>query len=139
VERRAVSLEATGLGLSDIVTGDERGGVVWASGAEPVSINALDAYPAGATAPIYYEVRGLETGRRYRTTVTVQRGAAGGGRTVQLLFEEEATGPAARMRRDVSLAQLEPGRYRLTVTVEDTVTQRSVSRERLITLLPAGR
>jgi hypothetical protein len=139
VERRAVALERAGLSLSDIVTGDERGGVVWTSGGEPVSINALDTYAAGATAPIYYEMRGLETGRRYRTTVTVERGIAGGGRTVRLLFEEEATGPAVRVRRDVSLGQLSAGRYRLVVTIEDPVTGRAVSRERIINLLGAGR
>ena len=135
IEQKGVRLAAGGLALSDIVTGAERGGLAWTSGGEAVSINALDEYAAGATAPIYYEVRGLEPGRTYRTTVTVRKGTAGDGRAVRLVFDERAADTVARMRRDVSLAQLERGRYLLTVTVEDSASGAAVSRDRVITLL----
>ena len=135
IERRGVRLAAAGLALTDIVTGAERGGVAWTSAGDAVEINALDEYDAGSTAPIYYEVYGLEPGRTYRTTVTVQRGTEAAGRAVRLVFDERATAPSARMRRDVGLGQLARGQYRLTVTVEDPATGRSVTRERMINLL----
>lgn len=136
VERRQVALEASDvLRLSDLVFGREGSGLTWSSPHGTVLLSPLDAYPRKGAVEVYYELSGAEPGSEYVTRIALA-GVSGDARgTVTLTFHEQAHEPVLRLRRSVALDQLDGGQYRMTVTVTEAGTDRTVTRERLLNVI----
>jgi hypothetical protein len=91
-------------------------------------------------AELYYEIYGLAAGESYHTEVRLERqggrsllgriGGLFGGRRppVLLAFDSPADGPVTRVHRGISLRDVAPGSYRLTVTLSIPGSDRRVSR-----------
>jgi hypothetical protein len=136
IERREVTLATGGtLGLSDLVFGREGSGLSWQSAAGAVPLNPLDAYPRSGSVEVYYELSGTAPGHAYVTELDL-KGVAGDARgEVRLGFTETARSTTLRLRRSVALDQLKGGQYRMTVTVTEDGTGKSVTRSRLLNVI----
>ncbi len=136
LERRAVMLApGSQLGLSDLVFGREGSGLAWHSPAGDVPLSPLDAYPRSGSVEVYYELSGATTGREYQTQLEL-KGIAGDAKgEVRLGFSEKATGPMMRLRRSVALDPLKGGQYRMTMTVTEEGSGKSVTRSRLLNVI----
>jgi hypothetical protein len=108
----------SGLAISDIVTGLV-GSPPWrATDGSPFAVNAMDAWPAGSAAELFFEVHGVPTNGPFRTTIAVEPVNVKNARSIQLTGTDRSTGDVTRLRRSLSLEQLTPGEYLLTVTIE---------------------
>jgi hypothetical protein len=136
IERRQVVLTAGGeLGLSDLVFGREGSGLSWQSAAGAVPLNPLDAYPRSGSVEVYYELSGAEPGRHYQTQLELAGVSGDAKGDVRLGFSEQASGSLLRLRRSVALDPLKGGQYRMTVTVTEDGTGRTVTRSRLLNVI----
>ena len=127
---------AGALALSDLVLGRQGSGLTWtgADGAR-VWLNPLDQFPAGGELELYYELAGLRPGTEYRTAVGLRPEKEKNEQSgLHLVFAETAAAPSTAFRRSIDLAQLRPGRYILTVTVEESGSARTITRERTVTV-----
>lgn len=134
-----VPLDGRRFAVSDVVLGRDGSALVWLPpGAPPrdtVRISALQRFPEGSGAELYYEVYGLPAGAAYHTVVRLERegrrGLFGGRRTPVLLeFDAPATGPRTRVYRGIALRDVARGTYRLTVVIADPASGASVTRTR---------
>lgn len=113
--------------LSDVLVGRRGEGVSWLAGADTIPLSATMTYPEGSSLEVYYEIHGIQTGERYRSRIEIARDGRGGflglfgGRRipVSLAFEGAADGVPTRVRQTVNLGSLDPGKYRLSVSVEN--------------------
>lgn len=135
--RDAMTVGAPGrLALSDLVSGREGAGLVWAHGGDPVSLNPLDTYSRAGSMELYYDLTGLVPGRTYRTTIELGNAMAlTSGDGVRVAFEDKATAAVQHVRRSVQLRTLKGGQYRLVLTVEDVAGGVKVSRERTVNVV----
>ena len=117
LRRNLVFDDGDGLGLSDVVTGrsDQPG---WPAPDGPFPVNALGAWPEGDVVELWYEVRGIPAGEAYRTTLRVEPAEDRLRDDITVTTTDRAAGAVTRVRRALGLRSLEPGRYRLIVTVE---------------------
>jgi hypothetical protein len=132
--RDAMTAGAPGrLALSDLVSGRQGAGLVWAHGGDPVPLNPLDTYSRASAMELYYDLTGLVPGKSYRTTIELANTLAiSRGDAVRVSFDDKATAPAQHVRRSLDLKTLKGGQYRLVLTVEDVATGTKVSRERTV-------
>lgn len=118
-------LSASQLTMSDLVTGQPGMGVWYPLDSDTLILNPVDAWPTSGRMTVYYQLGGLQPGRSYRTgleVVQLHRGVisrmlGNQPRAIQVSFQEPATGPTVHITRTLTLADLKPGPYRLTVTV----------------------
>jgi len=117
-----------GFSASDVVLGREGSGLVWHRPDGDVPLNPLMRYTRGATASLYYEVYGLPAGSAVETRVRVQRRGGrsifkrlfGGGGGADLSYTTVTDAPGrTRVRQQLGLADLSPGRYLLELTLTD--------------------
>ncbi|HWC74160.1 MAG TPA: GWxTD domain-containing protein [Gemmatimonadales bacterium] len=140
-DARVDTLDPHRFSVSDVVVGREGSGLVWhAPSGDTVRLNPLQRFPEGSAVNLYYEIYGLARGAGYHTVVRLQReggqslfGAIGrlfgGGRSPVLLeFDSPSDGPITRVQRGIELRDVGKGSYRLSVTISDPVTGRSVTR-----------
>lgn len=120
------------LAMSDLLLERETGGLQWNNRGSLVMLNALNAYPEGDAAPVFYEAYGLRPGGAYETTLSVRKLEGADDRGVSLVFNEQADRPTMQIRRTIGLDDLEPGQYRLTVTIVEKGTGATASRSRLL-------
>jgi hypothetical protein len=125
--------------LSDIVLGkpaDAASSTAWRRGGAALDVLPAQAFTAGPLR-VYYEIYNLPASATCRTEILVEKVRGGIGRMlgrtspVRLQFTEAArANPAGDVQqvRDIS-ASLEPGRWRLRITIGDE-TGRTVRRER---------
>jgi len=118
---------------SDLVLGLAGSGLQWTTGRDTVLLNPLGRWPQGSVAEMYLELYGLKAGAPYHTVVGLEKpgkhGLFGKKRpAVMLEFDAAADGPVTRVHRGVDLRRVSTGSYRLTVTLTDPATGRSVSR-----------
>ncbi len=118
--------------LSDIALGqpDPEGG--WSRGDAIVAILPVTRFP-DSSLEVYYEIYNLPTGHRYETRIAVQRDHDDGADPAALRFtgrSDFAPDRALPQLRRVT-GSLDPGRYRLTVTVTDSETGAAATRSRL--------
>ena len=132
----ALGSERGALGMSDLLLERESGGLRWDNRGMPVMLNALNAYASGDAAPVFYEAYGLQPGRSYQTTLSVRKATDARDRGVSLVFNERADRPTMQVRRTIGLEDLEPGQYRLTLTIVEEGTGARASRSRLINVTP---
>ena len=134
------ALDGRAFATSDVVVGRAGAGLVWLPPRDTVLLDPLGRYPSGSVAELYYEIYGLAAGESYHTEVRVERqggrsllgriGGLFGSRRppVLLAFDSPADGPVTRVHRGISLRDVAPGSYLLTVTLSMPGSDRQVSR-----------
>ena len=135
----AVPRTNAGFSASDLVLGRKGSGLVlkWPGGDIP--LNPLNRFPRDGAVELYYELYGLPQGATVATRVSVQR--EGGRSFFQRLFGRgrganleygtvtDAEG-RTRVRQEIDLTGLPPGRYVLQLDLENEAThQRATRRE----------
>jgi hypothetical protein len=122
----------TRLDLSALLLGRHGRSLPWAvTPADTAWLDAGGVYAPGDTVSVYAEVRGAARGRPLTATLELARRRKGLGRifgtwrTVVTLREPIEAGPnrLTTVQRSIDLADLEPGSYRLTLTVDDGRTR----------------
>lgn len=130
--------------ISDVALGRPGVGGGWSRGGVTLALFPTSQFPQGSF-EVYYEVYNLPDGAAYGTEMTLQRldddGVPQGETTARTRFSGIAK--AASDGTVVELRQvdapLKKGRYRLTVTVRDEASARSVSRFRDFQVRGGGR
>ena len=121
VSARRVALPSTTarLTVSDIALGRSSSGVQWNSGATNVPLNPIGTYPKGEPAEIYFQLSGLNLGTRYQTNFEFFRADDDPKRGARLTvsFAQSAQQDRIEVSRTLGLQQLEPGKYRVKLTV----------------------
>lgn len=107
------------LGVSSLVLGREGSGVAWRSSTMAVPLNPLNAFAAGSEATLYFQLHGLQVGERYQTRLEfLDANAPSEARpALSLQFTDEASATRLEVLRTIGLQNLDPGRYRLRVSV----------------------
>ena len=115
----AVPSTAGRLAVSDMVLGRESSGVRWNSGATNVLFNPTSTYAKGSSAEIYFQLSGLNTGSNYQTKFDFFRADddAKHGPRLTVSFAQAASQDRIEVARTLGLAQLDPGKYRVKLTV----------------------
>jgi hypothetical protein len=127
-------VQSGALTLSSLVLGSARSGVAWNSGATVVPLHPLNAFRAGSTAELYYQVGGLQAGNEYQTRIEFfPSGARSPGAALTLTFTDAALTTFAEVQRSVVLRDLRPGSYRIRVTI--TSGAGSVTEEGLLSVV----
>lgn len=132
----AVSAPVNGsrLSISSLVLGREGSGAAWNSGSRVVPLHPLNAFTRESEAELYYQLNGLTSGQEYRTRVELfPTGQGAAAAALALSFTDEASGRFAEIQRTIGLGNLQPGRYRLRVTVSGAGG--SVSEEGYLTVV----
>jgi len=122
------------LELSDPVTGRHDDNTLYWFGQEPVLLNPLDTFLPGTTVEVFYVQGGLLPGESYRTTVTLSRSGTD-KELLSISFEELAGRRVESKRRGISLSDLEEGAYRLTLTIREVGSSRTVERHRTLNVI----
>lgn len=115
----AVPGDKSQLTVSDLVLGRENSGVQWNSGATSVALNPLNTYPKGGAAEVYFQLSGLSPGTSYQSKFEIFRADDDPKRAPRLAisFTQPATESRIEVSRTLGLQQLDPGRYRVKLTV----------------------
>lgn len=123
--------------LSDVILGREQSGLAWTYGGVRVPLNPLNAFPSGTEASLFYEIGGLEVGKRYAVTMAVRKAddKPGARPALQTGFEFTATEPHEVVRRTLGLGNLKREAWVLVVTVRAEGSGASVSRVRALNIL----
>lgn len=116
----AVPFLASGrLSISSVVLGSRVSGVAWESGRVTVPLHPLNAFRQGQEASLYFQLGGLRRGDAYRTTIELfPAGETNPRAALSLALADEAEQDFTEVQRTIDLRNLEPGRYRLRVTVQ---------------------
>jgi GWxTD domain-containing protein len=121
---------ADSLQVSDVVVGRDGAGSTWVASGDTVAVTARRQFPVATQLQVYYEVHGLNPGDAYRSRLEVRKQGGGsvfgfisrlfggGGPPIALAFDGVASGPTTRVLQTVDLGDLDPGRYRLRISVE---------------------
>ena len=134
----AVPRTDSGFSASDLVLGLLGSGLVLRREGGDIPLNPLAHYPRDGTVELYYELYGLPEGATVATRVSVQSAGGrsffqrlfGGGRGVNLEYNT-ATGAdgTARVRQQIVLTGLSPGRYVLGLDLTDVAAHQHLRRE----------
>jgi GWxTD domain-containing protein len=119
----------TSLGLSDLVLGSRTANLTWKRTPEDTVIfNPLRTYWRGEEMELYYEIEGLRPAP-YTVELEVRKKGSGsgifkkifggGGASIKLKFEQQATTPTVSTHRSLKLDRLKPGQYVLALRVID--------------------
>ncbi len=123
--------ETEPVSMSDLIIGREDSELMWVSGSDTVNLTPSARFPPTARLQVYYELHGLERGAPYRSRLEVKKESGGsifgffkrlfggGGPPIALSFGGLASGRTSRILQTVDISDLEPGRYRLRIVVED--------------------
>jgi len=137
-------LEIDPITMSDLIVGREDSELAWVSGGDTVNLTPKARFPSTARLQVYYELHGLERGAPYRSRLEVQKEGGGsvlgffkrlfggGGPPISLTFDGLASGRISRILQTVDISDLEPGRYRLRVIVEDPQGDGEFERESVL-------
>jgi len=107
------------LSVSDLVFGREGSGLRWQSGATAVPLHPLNSYPRGGEVEVYYQLAGLRQGVSYANRVELYGADDDVNKSPRLSigFETTASDARAEVSRTLGLKSLEPGRYRIRLTI----------------------
>jgi GWxTD domain-containing protein len=127
----------SGFSASDLVLGLKGSGLVLRRAGGDVPLNPLSSFPRDGTLELYYELYGLPQGAAVATRVSVQPEGGrsffqrlfGGGRGTNLEYGTvtDAAG-RTRVRQQIVLTGLTPGRYVLTLDLVDDASHQRVTR-----------
>lgn len=133
IGRLGVTIPEKGaLALSDLILGRTGSGLEWRGPNGPIHLSPLDSYNRKGEVEVYYELSGTKADTDYRTEVKLEALYGDAEGDLQLGFDDRATGPVLVSRRTVSLENLEPGQYRLSVTVTEQPSGRTATQTRLL-------
>ncbi|HEU4799409.1 MAG TPA: hypothetical protein VFS94_02130, partial [Gemmatimonadales bacterium] len=136
IGRLGVTIPAQGtLAISDLVLGRASTGLQWNGPHGLVHLSPLDAYSQQGEVEIYYEVSGASPNTDYRTDVELKGVYGDAEGELRLGFDDLAEGALLVSRRTVSLENLDPGQYRVTVTVTEEDTGRTATQTRLLNVV----
>jgi hypothetical protein len=133
----AVPRTDAGFSASDLVLGRKGSGLAlkWPGGDIP--LNPLNRFSRDGAVELYYELYGLPQGATVATRVSVQPEGGrsffqrifGGGRGANLEYSTvtDAAG-RTRVRQQIVLAGLSPGRYVLALDLQDEATHQRATR-----------
>jgi len=131
---RGVRIDAGGgLSLGDVLVGREGSKPAYNAGGQSFPLNPGNVWLTDGTVDLWYEVRGLEAGVEYRTVLAVTPVDLTKKQAVRIETGDRASAAVTNVRKSLALRSLEPGKYRLVVTV--TAAENSASRERLLTVV----
>ncbi len=106
------------LSISSLILGSQGSGAGWNSGSRVVPLHPLNAFSQDTPAELYYQLNGLETGGEYRTRIELFTTDDNKSRVaLTLTFNDQADSRFAEVSRTIGLGNLDPGRYRLRVSV----------------------
>lgn len=107
------------LTLSDLVFGQEGSGVRWSSGTVMVPLNPLNSYRKDTSAEVYFQIGGLSNGASFDTKFDIYRSDDDAKRAPRLSIagSQTATTSWLEVQRSIGLKNLDPGRYRVQLTV----------------------
>ena len=105
------------LGISSVVLGREGTGARWNSGRTVVPLNPLNAYVSGSMVELYYQVSGMVVGTEYDTRLEFFARDDTKKPKLAMGFKANALQARGEVSRTVALGKLDPGVYRLRVTV----------------------
>jgi GWxTD domain-containing protein len=135
-----------GLSASDLVLGLKGSGLVLRRPGGDIALNPLSRFPRDGTVELYYELYGLPQGATVATRVSVQPEGGrslfqrifGGGHGANLEYGTvtDAAG-RTRVRQQIVLAGLSPGRYVLTLDLQDEAAHQRVSRRQTFEITKA--
>lgn len=110
------------LALSDLALGREGSGARWSSGTADVALNPLNTFTKGEEAEIYSQLRGLRPGHRYATRLAFFSTADPPTHAARLSIGASFTAraPWQELQQKLGLRNLEPGHYRVVLTVSGT-------------------
>lgn len=116
-----------GARMSIPVLGRRTPRIAWPIPASPDSVffNPLETFPRDGDLEVYYELYGLTAGVDYQTKIEVSRPGGGffskvfggGGKKISLSFRQLADGSVTRVSRTLGLQELDPGTYRLVLSL----------------------
>ena len=111
--------EKSHLTVSDLVLGRDNSGVHWNSGTTIVALNPLNTYPKGGGAEIYFQLSGMKPGTNYQTRFDFFRADDDPKHPPRLAVSSAQAAPEGRLEvsRTLGLQQLDPGKYRVRLTV----------------------
>ena len=133
IGRLGVTVPARGaLALSDLVLGRAGTGLQWNGPHGRVHLSPLDAYSQQGEVEIYYELSGTEADTDYRTEIELKGVYGDAEGELRLGFNDHAEGALLVSRRTVSLENLDPGQYRITITVTEQDSGRTATQTRLL-------
>jgi GWxTD domain-containing protein len=126
---RVGAVNATALGLSDLVLGSRTANLTWKrTPQDTVIFNPLRTYRRDEEMELYYEIEGLRPAP-YTVELEVRKKGSGsgifkkifggGGASIRLKFEQQATTPTVSTHRSLKLDRLKPGQYILALRVVD--------------------
>lgn len=127
---RVGPVNASALGLSDLVLGARTANLSWRPTADDtVLFNPLRTYKRTEEMELYYEIEGLRP-TPYTVELEVRKKGSGGGlfrkifggggAAIRLKFDQQATTPWVATHRSLKLDRLKPGNYVLALTVVDS-------------------
>jgi hypothetical protein len=121
--------------ISSLALGTPKGGVAWRSGRNTVALHPLNAFPRTSEATLYYQLSGLVAGSPYRTTIELIEGRRADAKpALSMSFEETPDGQDVEVIKSIGLREVDPGIYRLRVTVTTAAGDR-VTQESLLTVV----
>ena len=123
------------LSLGDVLVGRDGSRPMYNAGGQPFPLNPGNVWVSDGTLELDYEVRGLTAGAEYRTALEVAPLDPARKRSVRIESGDRASGSITSVRKSLALQKLDPGNYRLRVTV--TANGRSAVRERGVTVVAA--
>lgn len=128
-----VPFDGKKLDISDPILGREAAGLTWRHDGQEIPLNPTNAWYPDEAAILSFELDGLVSGRSYQTRFEVWKTSGHpGSPSVAVSFTSTASAPRIAIRRELALTNLDPGNYRVVITVIDSQTKEKVSRERLL-------
>ncbi len=119
LSRLEVPASSRALGVSDLVLGREKSGARWRYPGGDVLLNPLNAFGRTEVATLYFQLTGLSVGESYTHRIELYRrdDPPEAKPRLGIEFVHKATEDHAEQEKDLNLAQLEPGVYRLRLVV----------------------
>jgi hypothetical protein len=107
------------LTVSDLVLGRASSGIRWNSGTTIVPLNPLNLFPKESDAEAYFQLDGMVPWTSYQTSFEFFRfdDKPTQPPRLSIAFSSQATGTRLEVSRTFGLKNLDPGRYRMKVTV----------------------
>jgi hypothetical protein len=104
--------------ISSVLLGLEGSRITWNSGTMRVPLHPLNAYARNQSVELYYQLGGLRPGSEYRTRVELHAMSdASESPALAVSFSDGVAATHIEVQRSIGLQNLEPGQYRLRVTV----------------------
>lgn len=109
--------DASGAGptVSSLVAGKENG-LAWASRNGNIELNPLNTFPNQGSTSLFYQIGGFDAARPLSVRVEL---SGSSGHPTALQFQEVA-GPFRLVRKSLELEKLKPGKYHLTLSVQQS-------------------